>query len=666
MLDTTAYPETMTEPRFRLGLLGQFRLAGASGPVELSSRKLPGLLAWLACAGPEPQPRDKVMTLLWGSSPEPKAQQSLRQALMRLRRVLGEDAIVGGRDRVGIRPGLVECDVAAFERLIAAQSLGDALQLYAGPFLADVSLAEEEWAVWVRAQQARLEALALDAALALAAAELDAGRWARAREAAQRALAIDNLREDAHRLVITALAAGGRRADALKHFEDLTALLKSELDVAPEPETQRLVQQIRISGSLAAAPALAPAPEPAPLPVPERPSIAVLPFADGSETDQRYFADGIVEDIVLSLASLHELVVISRGSTLGVRAEGSRIDDVGRALGVRYLVTGSIRRSGDQLRVWVELSDTSSGETVWTDRMDVAIGNVFAVQDQIVTDTVARIAPSVRNAELKRALRKPPETLSAYDAMLRALDLIARLDREAFQRAESFLQQAREIEPAFALPHAWAAWIHMYRSALGWSRDSRADVEQAAAFAQAAVRLDGRSARALATLGHLRSFFHHDYEVGRQYLGDALMACPNDPFCWAMSSATASYTGRPAEAVLHAQKALRLSPYDKYRFYYRAATGLAHYVAGGYEEAIRCGWMAVDENPAFTSNLRYLAASLAASGELQEARAVGRALMAQQPDFNLQAYRPRIPFRDDALRALHVEHLRLAGVPETG
>ena len=141
----------------------------------------------------------------------------------------------------------------------------------------------------------------------------------------------------------------------------------------------------------------------------------MLPFTDASETDQRWFADGIVEDIVLSLASLQELTVISRGSTLGLRAEGSPPGDVGRALGVRYLVTGSIRRSAGRLRVWVELSDTVSGETVWTDRMDVAIEEVFAVQDQIVADTVARIAPSIRNAELKRALRKPPETLSAYD-----------------------------------------------------------------------------------------------------------------------------------------------------------------------------------------------------------------------------------------------------------
>jgi adenylate cyclase len=400
------------------------------------------------------------------------------------------------------------------------------------------------------------------------------------------------------------------------------------------------------------------------LPLPERPSIAVLPFDDDSETDQRWFADGIVEDIVLSLASLHELVVISRGSTLGLRAEGRSSGDVGRALGVRYLVTGSIRRAGEALRVWVELGDTVSGETVWTDRMDVAVRDVFAVQDQIVADTVACIAPSIRNAELKRALRKPPETLSAYDALLRALDLIVRLDRKAFQGAASFLWQARETEPGFALPHAWAAWLHMHRAALGWSRDLAADVEQAAEFAQAAVRLDGRNARALATLGHLRSFFHHDHAVGRGYVADALLACPNDPFCWAMSSAGASYVGQHPEAVLHAEKALRLAPFDKYRFYYRAALGLAYYVAGGYEEAVRCGRIAVDENPAFTSNLRYLAASLAAAGQLEEACTVSRALLAQQPEFNLQTYRPRIPFRDDALRALHVEHLRLAGIPE--
>jgi TolB-like protein len=659
-------PTVVADRKFQLRLFGQFRLDGPQGRIELGSRKLPGLLAYLVCTGQE-QHRDRAMTLLWGAHSQLQARQNLRQALTRLRRVLGNDAIVGGANLIGIRAGLIECDVIEFERLVRAgdpRSLADALSLFAGPFFDNADFEEESWSEWLRAQQRRLDALAIDAALTSAADELRHRRWAKALELAERAIAIDNLREDAYRLAIQALAAAGRRSDALKRFDGLVALLKTELNVGPEPATRSLVRQLRLSDSVPAAPASRPAPAAGSSPSPARPSIAVLPFADNSETDHRYFADGIVEDIVLSLASMHELFVISRGSTLRLRVDGAEVGNVGRALGVRYVVTGSVRRSADRLRLWVELSDADSGEIVWTERMDSPLGEIFAVQDQIVADTVAHIAPSIRNAELKRALRKPPEKLSAYDWSLRALDLIFRLDREAFEDAVVLFDKAREIEPAFALPYAWTAWIHMHRIALGWSQDERADVEKATRLAQSAVRIDDRNARALATLGHLRSFFHHELDDGHQYVTDALTACPNDPFCWAISSASASYGGRTQEAVAHAQKALRLSPFDKYRFYYRAALGLAHYVAGEYDEAIRCASIAREENPGFTSNLRYLAASLAAAGRLQEAGAVGRSLRSRQRGFTLRGYRARMPFNDGGFRELHLEHLRLAGLPD--
>ena len=239
----------LTDPRFRLGLFGQFRLIGHNGRIELGQHKPPGLLAWLACAGPEPQQRERVMALLWGSFPERQAHQSLRQALMGLRRILGNDAIVGGHTHVGIRPGVIDCDITVFERLIGRgdqRSLDDALKLYVGPFLANIFLLkDEEWTEWAQSEQQRLNALALGIALKLSTTEFDAGRWQTALEFAQRAITIDNLREEAHRLVIIALMADGRHSDALKHFDALTALLKKELDVTPDPATHLLMQKWR-------------------------------------------------------------------------------------------------------------------------------------------------------------------------------------------------------------------------------------------------------------------------------------------------------------------------------------------------------------------------------------------------------------------------------------
>jgi len=421
------------------------------------------------------------------------------------------------------------------------------------------------------------------------------------------------------------------------------------------------------SGSVAAAPLLAAirfAPAPARhAPLADAPSIAVLPLR-GHEIDDD-FGDGIVEGILLSLTSLHELFVISRGSTLAFRGSERDPRSIGEMLGVRYIIAGSVRQSGQRVRIWVELCDVTTGETLWTERLEAALGDVFELQDQIVAELVARIAPSVRQAELERALRKAPDSLSAYECTIRALNLFYMLERGGFDQAGSLLRKARQIEPTFALPFAWGAWIHMYRVAYGWASDGRAEIGEAKRLAEAALQMDGHNARALATCGHLASLFHRDYDTAQHYLDRALAACPNDPFGWALSSATMSYTGNAVQAIPRARQALRLSPCDKYRFYYLACLALAHYSGGDHEGAVSWGRIWLRENAAFTPTLRYLAAALAGSGDLTGAREAGRMLLARQPNFTLRGYQvTNQPFHDQAQKARHLEHLRLAGLPE--
>ena len=204
----------------------------------------------------------------------------------------------------------------------------------------------------------------------------------------------------------------------------------------------------------------------------------------------------------------------------------------------------------------------------------------------------------------------------------------------------------------------------MYRVALGWS-STNGRYRSATRIADTALQLDGQNARALATYGHLKSFIHHDYDAGLHYLDSALNACPNDPFGWALSSASLSYVGRSTQSVSQAERALRLSPFDKYRFYYSAVLGLAHYVGGRYEDAVKWGRVAMRENPAFTPNLRYLAGALAAADKLGEAKEVAHSLLLRQPNFSLRHYeRNSMPLRDDQQKTLHMRHLRLAGLPE--
>lgn len=391
------------------------------------------------------------------------------------------------------------------------------------------------------------------------------------------------------------------------------------------------------------------------------PSIAVLPFIVAGDGLTEYFGDGIVEDIILSLASLRELFVVSRGSTLSFRRSEMTPSAIGEALGVRYIVAGRVHRVGEALRVWIELSDSTTAQTIWTNKIDCGLTALFEVQDQIVAGTVSRIAPEIRYAELKRALRKRPESLSAYDYLLRALDLINRLERNSFDAACKLLKHSRELDQAYALSQAWSAWTHMFRVALGWSEDEKWDIAEATRLAETALHLDDRNARALATFGHLSAYFKRDHETALHYLDQATTSCPNDPFCWALSSATSSYVSRGAEAISKAQRAMGLSPFDKFRFYYTAVLALAYYVTGQYEEAVRWGRVAMSENEGFTPNLRYLVAALAASGELKQARQVAGLLMKKQPNFTLRHYEEAVlPFRDAKSRKLHLSHLRVA------
>jgi adenylate cyclase len=395
------------------------------------------------------------------------------------------------------------------------------------------------------------------------------------------------------------------------------------------------------------------------------PSIAVLPLQNlGGDGSESYFAEGIVEDVIVSLASLHELLVIARGSALTLSRNQTDLRSVGRMLGVRYVMTGNVRRTSKRVRVAVQLVDAEAGVNLWGDVAEGSPDELFEMQDRIVERVVAGIAPHVRSAELQRALRKRPGSFTAYDSTLHALDCIHSLEKATFFRAREHLERAMSEDPNFAMPVAWAARWRSLLIGQNWSTDPRRDQETAAELAAKAIDLDGQNALALATYGHVRSFLFHDYDVALGYFDRALAACPNNPIAWFLSSGTLSYVGRAAEAVRHAEQALRLSPFDQSLFAFYMFLGMAHYCNGNYEEAVKAGRRSLSERPAYTSNLRVLTASLVAAGQQAEAVEIGNRLIALEPTFNLTDYeRTRMPFRDAALRSLYKDHLCKAGLP---
>jgi transcriptional regulator with AAA-type ATPase domain/TolB-like protein/Flp pilus assembly protein TadD len=395
-----------------------------------------------------------------------------------------------------------------------------------------------------------------------------------------------------------------------------------------------------------------------------RPSIAVLPFRVASEDETKgYFGDGIVEDIVGALASLHELFVISRSSTLRYRGATVDVRAVGRELGVSYALSGSVRRAGPRMRVSVELAETGDGAVVWASHFDGVAEDLFALQDQIATRVVVTIAPQVREAELRRALRKHPDSLEAYDCSLRALALIYQLNADDFTEARTWLEKAIALDPAFAMPYALLAIWHTIRFGQGWSTNARADHAEVLRFATAAIARDSFDAMALALCGHAKSILRHEFEEALLLFDRAIEASPNSAIAWTRSSPTYAYIGDPEEAIRRAEQGLRLSPLDPHNFLPHTGLVLGHYVAGAYDEAARWGRKSREENPRYTANLRLLAASLAAAGHLDEAREVGHALLLADPNFVVERFVDSYAIRDPDRRARLAHHLRSAGLP---
>jgi adenylate cyclase len=395
-----------------------------------------------------------------------------------------------------------------------------------------------------------------------------------------------------------------------------------------------------------------------------RPSIAVLPFRKHqTDPEEGYFADGIVDDIIHTLAALKELFVISRGSTLGYGGSNIDVRAIGRELGVRYILYGSVRRAGPRLRIGTELSDAESGVVTRADQYEGMLADLFELQQRISINVLKTIAPHVRERELMRAMRKHPQNMTAYDFVLQALDVLYRMDFESFSRARGLLQQAISHDPGYAPAYTYTAYWYVFRVGEIGSPDPDADAAAGAHYAAAAIERDGNDALALAIYGHVQSFLLREYSKAMSFLDRALAAGPNSAMAWSMSSATCGYLGDGATAVQRAEQGLRLSPLDAQLFWHEGMLAQAHYINGDYEQAAGWGRSAVERNPSIRFTMRTLIASLAALGKTEEAAEVVRHMLRVQPDFRLGPYAKRCPFQGSILETW-IARLRSAGLPD--
>jgi TolB-like protein len=618
--------------KYTLSLLGRFELSGPDGPIDLTSQKLAALLAFLACTAPQPHGRDKLMTLLWGSHFDAQARQNLRQALTRLRRVLGDDALISNGETVALRLGMISCDVARFEALVCDGSRGaldEAVSLYRDRLLAEIEIPEEAWTEWLGVQRQRLEGLALDAMVKLGEQELHLGDHEQALRAANRAIAVSSLREDAHRLLMRALAAGGRRADALRHYEELSALLKRELTVEPDPSTRALAAELRkphaarspseARSGPPAEPNDATESSPVHLSLPDRPSIAVLPFTNMSgDPEQEYFGDGLAEEILTALSKWRWFLVFARNSTFTFKDKPISAKQIGKALGARYILDGSVRRAGSRVRVAAQLIEAATERHIWADRYDRDISDVFAVQDDITRNVVCAIDPAIQVSELDHIARKPPDSMDAWDHFLRGCYhhhlFRARDERLAVQH----LSRAVEIDPQFAAAHARLALALGLAASLGKTPDAGETLAAALRSAETAIALDAFDASAHAAASYAL-VYSRQYDAGLEAGRRGVELNDNYHMAHFVRAMALLLGGAPEESITEFEITARLSPLDPAAWSILGMRALAHYTARQYEAAREAADAALVKWPDFAGARIVKAAAQVRLGQAAEA-----------------------------------------------
>jgi class 3 adenylate cyclase/TolB-like protein/Tfp pilus assembly protein PilF len=396
-----------------------------------------------------------------------------------------------------------------------------------------------------------------------------------------------------------------------------------------------------------------------------RPSIAVLPLRSlGPQPVERYFAEGLAHDVVASLSGLRELFVISSSSTLGLTADGRDAAlNAGRALGARYVVTGTVLRQGDRMRIAVEMTDTETRASVWTDRYETTAADLFAAQDAAATRIAYSLLPHLRQSELRRAQRKPPGSQDAYELVLQALHLVYRMNAAERPPARLLLLRALERDPGYAMAHALLAHLHLFNLGESSSTDEEHDRREAEVHAARALELDPSDPLALAIYGHVVVWLHARFDAALDAFDRALASAPNNAIAWGMSSPTFAYLGDSAAAIARAEYALRLSPLDPYAHFFQGFLGFAHFVNGTHADSVHWSRRSLAVNPRHVGVLRHLTASYVALGETDEARRVAARLLEIVPGFSVGAFLASYPLQDPAKRAAYAEWLRKAGLP---
>ena len=691
-------------PVVRLRLIGQMEAwTLASESILPPGRKTRALLAMVALAAPRPVTRARLAELLWSRRPEEQARASLRQDIHRLQDVLapaGQPILSITRDTLSLRPGLVWVDVDEMLRATVAHPAS--LALLDGELLETMDGIDPAFDTWLGAERERLR----DRARSVAEALL---RQTSAPEpmiaVAQQLLSIDRAHEGAWRALMRAHAARGERGMAIQSYDRCRATLADTLGAPPSPETQDLLQEIRVGrpaalNGTAAGPAVhtAPAPpgppaavhvavsaldsgtpgNPALAPRPRAPAAAVPAARDsvrigvlslalvGTEEAEAHLALGLAEAVNLALARFRWMFLVSGAAIAQFVAAGRDDAALQQAFGLDYILDGSVQKAGRRLRVTMRLVDLREGQVVWARRFDRQATDLLSLQDNVAAEVAAQVDSEILLIEARRAARRPAEDSTAYDLLLRAVPGLMQLERQRFGRAGVLLHRAVMQEPHYAAGHAWYAMWLMLQIGQGWADNPAEILAGAALHAERSIALDPGDARGFAVAGHVRAYLQRRLPEAAALHERALALNPNLAMAWALSAYTELYRGDWQEALRRLERYKQLSPLDPIAFFYDAGFCAAALLRHDHAAAAAAGRAASELNPAFSAGCKPYLSALGHLGDLGEAAVVRRRLLTIEPGFNVRGFLAASPYERQEDRSHAAEGLVLAGIPETG
>jgi adenylate cyclase len=400
-------------------------------------------------------------------------------------------------------------------------------------------------------------------------------------------------------------------------------------------------------------------------PLPDKPSIAVLPFQNMSgDAEQEYFVDGMVEDIITALSRFKSLFVIARNSSFTYKGKAIDIKRVGRELGVRYVLEGSVRKAGNKARITAQLIDATGGAHLWADKFDGPLEDIFELQDRVTSAVVSAVAPAVDRAEIEEMKRKPARNRDAYDCYLRAIAALYRLTGEATDETLRWADRAIEIDPDYALAHALKAFCYSWRMMNGWMGNREQELQATERHARRAAELAKDDAAVLAYTGYTLAGVFGDLDDGVALVDRALELNPNMALAWGASAWLRVFLGQFDKAIEDAERYMRLSPLDPNMQSLRNAVASAHLMAGRYGEAVSWARRAMQAKTGWAPPFRIAAAAEALAGNLEEATKYRERLQELDPSLRLSSLDQFYGQHRAEYAAVIKQGLRKAGLPE--